>query len=88
MIHSFKPRVVIRSTSHIGKTVVPEMPANLLTFKGPYKARKQKRWRRENPPYTVSDGSFYLWRGFIICHENDVIRVAEMFRQHGFAVIA
>lgn len=82
----FKPRVFIHGNGP-GKTIFPEMPATLLAYKGPYKARKQKRWRKANPAYTVSDGTFYLVGNHAICHEHDVIRVAEVFRQHGFDVI-
>lgn len=88
MIESFKPRVFLRPTKHIGRTVVPAPPESLENYKGPYKKRKQRRWRQSNPAYTVSDGTFYVHReNTIICHENDVLRVAEFFRQSGFDVI-
>lgn len=87
MNNSFKPRVFLRPTKHIGTVVVPEPPASIDDYKGPYKRRKQRRWRMANPAYTVSNGTFYVVNeNTIICHENDVIRVAEAFRQSGFEV--
>lgn len=84
----FKPRVFLRPTKHIGRKVVPEMPADLLNYRGPYKSRKQRRWRQANPVYTVSDGTFYVFReNTVICHDNDAIWVAEFFRQQGFDVL-
>lgn len=83
----FKPRVFLRPTKHIGRTVVPDMPVSLEQYKGPYKRRKQRRWRLANPAHTVSDGVFYVHGQTIICHESDAILVAEIFRLSGFEVL-
>ena len=86
---SFLPRVILRESLHVGDWYLPPVPSYLLNYQGPYKQRRIKRWRQGHPGYYRSNGHFYFLdkTNEIICHPDDVVKVAEIFKQKGFQVL-
>lgn len=63
----------IEPSIHVGDMVIPELPEALVKYRGPYRQRKQRRWRREHPARYVAAGRYYLLRGnTVVCHPDDV----------------
>lgn len=75
MLHPLR----IQPDYYVGDLVVPDMPEGLLNYRGPYRKRKQQRWRREHPAYYVAAGRYYLlWGSVVVCHPDDARRLPEL----------
>jgi hypothetical protein len=61
----------------VGEPYEPVPPDRILR-RGPYRKRRELRWRRRHPPYFRPNGSVLIARDSAFVHPGDLPRLREM----------
>lgn len=72
--------IQIIETIYAGDLTIPPMPEHLVRYKGPYRKRKQKKWRKLNPAYHAPSGKYYQMGNVIMCHPVDAAKLRSTLR--------
>lgn len=68
----------IIESPQVGKLVTPALPARLVNYRGPWKQRRIRQWRRRHPAYREPTGEYIRNGSTILCHPTDAARLYEI----------
>lgn len=75
--------IPIYASEFIGDLYQP-LPPGRVRRRGPYRARRARRWMRAHPPYCRANGAYLMCGGrFILCHPEDLVKLRSALASQG-----